>query len=147
MSFISNGTPGRKTKAVGSWQLAVGSSLFAFFSSSLVFRPSSFVLRSNHIPLAVPILLGRDIQLSGSSACFRFTSVTSIPLLAKKASMFSYASSLKTNLVSKNSQMVSFVMSSLVGPRPPLIRTTSARFNASSRACRICSRLSEITVN
>ena len=47
-----------------------------------------------------------------------------------------------TNVVWKYSQSTCLVISSLVGPSPPVVSTISTRAKASSRAWRICSRSS-----
>ena len=89
--------------------------------------------RVNHMPLAVPRWLGSTVQASGRSAWARFTSNTLRPSLLKMATMRSSTSGWRTSRVPKNSQRASLVMSSLVGPSPPVISTRSPESSSNVR--------------
>src|SRR6476620_1331845 len=94
---------------------------------------------SNHIPGAVPLKFGSTIQLSGTSACFRFLSVKGRFNLEKISFTFCRAPSSTMSLELKYLHKVGLVISSAVGPRPPVIMITSFSLLSSVRALRISS--------
>ncbi len=89
-------------------------------------RPlSSRRCRSNHIPGAVPWALCSTVQHSGTKACARLSSLNSMPRLSRSVRMCSASAGAKTRCEPNSSQSVCFVISSLVGPRPPVMITMS----------------------
>ena len=97
---------------------------------------------SNHIPGAVPLLLGITVQLSGTSACLRLRSISGRFSFEKMLLTFSNAASFIINELPKYSQSTGLVISSAVGPSPPVIRTIAASRLSSSRARMISALLS-----
>ena len=117
---ISNGTPGSDTNTLPSCE--------------------------NHIQGAVPRSLFSTSQQRGTSACARFTGVSSYPRLSKMRFTFSSAIGLSTNSLPKYSQSNFLVMSSLVGPRPPVTSTASLLCIASSTASQMACCSSPTTI-
>ena len=116
MPFISWGTPGMLTNTLPSL--------------------------SNHIPGAVPLLLGITVQVSGTSACFLLRSIMGRLSLAKMDSTLAKAPSSITSLPLKYSHSTGLVISSAVGPKPPVISIMEAYLLSSFSACIISSLLS-----
>jgi len=118
--FISEGTPGIDT----------------------IILPSF----SNSMAGAVPAWFASTLQLSGTIAwrlLFSFISRFLRLILAVTSSRTPWS---MTSFVPKYSASVSFVISSLVGPSPPVINTSGTLRSDSSRAAMIPSLLSEIDV-
>ena len=105
----------------------ITSSLISFsISKGTPGRAMSTLLScSIHRPGAVPNGLESTVQSFGTKACWRLVSVKSMPREAKiSVTCFNVGSSM-TSSRWKMSQMIFLVMSSLVGPRPPVMMTTS----------------------
>ena len=83
-------------------------------------------------PGAVPHSLSKISHPSGSIACFTLFSVISRPSFSKNTWIFSKDAVSSTRLTPSTRQMPSQVMSSTVGPRPPVVMTRSLR----DKACR-----------
>jgi hypothetical protein len=81
---------------------------------------------SNHMPGAVPSLLNNIMQFSGTSACFKFLSRNGLLRLENICLTCARTVSLITSLLSKYSLSSGLVMSSAVGPRPPVRKTIFA---------------------
>ena len=116
-TFISCGTPGIETRTL------------------------SFL--SNQLTEALPTGLFITVQPSGTIACPLFKAFMGI-FPANTRFMFSKTSSLNTSLVWKYLHSVCFVISSLVGPSPPVTKTIFTLFIALSIASRISSSRSRI---
>ena len=83
------------------------------------------------MPGAVPLALGKISPPTGLSACFLLSSAISRSRWAKKASIDLSAASSVISSTPSTSAAASRVISSLVGPRPPVTMTTSLRSIAS----------------
>lgn len=118
--FISRGTPGR-TKMVLLWCLTAN-------------------------PEAVPDGLGMSSAPRGMSAWMALDSEGVRPSSAKKAWRFLSASVFVMSGTPQNSATVCRVMSSGVGPMPPVMMMVSARSDAPARAARMSFLRSPIAV-
>ena len=117
MPSISLGTPGMLTK------------IFSFFS--------------NHIPGAVPLLFCITVQTSGTSACFMLICVSGLlKIFSKRYFTFCNATSFTIILPLKYLHSKGFVISSAVGPSPPVIKIISECELSSLSAMRISFSLS-----
>ena len=94
---------------------------------------------------AVPTSLFNTSQHFGTRAWARLTGVSSKPRTAKRRFTFSSATSLSTSSEPKYSHSSFFVISSFVGPSPPVTSTVSDECMAASTACQMSSRLSPTT--
>ena len=102
----SNGTPGRE--------------------KSNFLEPNSPFSRINSIFGAVPLSFGSTMQLFGTRAWSLFISLISMPLALRWASIMAYCSWFTTKPVAPVILARDcFVMSSFVGPRPPVVITMS----------------------
>ena len=93
-------------------------------------------------PGAVPLGLSSGRLPCGSSACLRLFARIGRPIFAKKDSIWRSAGSYSSTPRPSASQTASFVRSSIVGPRPPVVTMPSARASAARIARAIRSRLS-----
>ena len=105
---VSKGTPGKENNRLS--------------------LPNLSFLKLNCIIGAVPILLGITVQFSGTYACWRLMSSICIPLADNKFFMILYCFWLRTYLLLRLRVIRTFlVMSSFVGPKPPVVMTISLR--------------------
>ena len=84
---------------------------------------------SNHIPGAVPLSFINTVQTSGTSACFRFLSKMGPgrrKIFSNKYFTCASTCSFTMSLPPKYLQRRGFVISSAVGPSPPVIKMMSA---------------------
>src|SRR6187402_2270761 len=99
----------------------------------------------NHIPGAVPLALCNTVQTSGTSACFKLLSSIGPGrryTLSNKYFTWVNASSLTISLPPKYLQSKGFVISSAVGPSPPVIMIISDSLLSASNAFHISSHTS-----
>jgi hypothetical protein len=97
-------------------------------------------------PGAVPLGFLTITAPSGNIACFMLLEVISLPILLKKASISARQRASDTKGFSNISETASLVMSSWVGPSPPVVMIMSARLNAFLIHAIMRSRLSPTTV-
>ena len=102
--------------------------------SSTATRPRA---SSSHSPGAVPRGLGSTVAPSGTSAWMRLTAGIGRPSRLNRASMPASNSSSSSSRLPNSSATTVLVMSSRVGPRPPVVRTNPVRSSASATAARI----------
>ena len=114
--FISRGTPGRK---------------YATHSPTRTPKPG-----------AVPTGLGRMSAPSGKSACLELLADRARPNFSRRRRMSSRLTSSRARRTPSAPATASVVMSSVVGPRPPVHTMTRAFAASRSRASMIRSRLS-----
>ena len=123
---ISYGTPGREINSL--------------VNASLLFRerPEGLQIFSKSIIGALPTRLGSMVADCGTShwVAVRRLSTSGRSLYSSCICARTWGSS--TSVVPKYSHSTCLVISSLVGPKPPVVKTISAREKASSSALRIC---------
>ena len=116
------------------------------------FFPSPFAsspLTSNLLPLfsntmigALPTLLGKMVAQAGTIHWVAVKRLSTSGRSWYNICICSRTRGSSTSVVWKYSHITCLVISSLVGPNPPVVSTMSARENASSMAVRICCRSS-----
>jgi len=104
--------------------------------SSTATRPRA---SSIHSPGAVPRGLGRMVAPSGTSAWVRLTAGIGRPNRWNRAAIPASSPSSSTSRLPNSSATTVFVMSSRVGPRPPVVTKQPVRSSASATAARIAS--------
>ncbi len=104
-------------------------------------RPSS-----SQSPGAVPRGLGSTLAPSGTSAWVRLTAGMGRPSRLNRASMLASNPWSSTSRLPNSSATTPLVMSSRVGPRPPVVTTNAVRSSASATAARIASGRSATVV-
>ena len=115
---------------------------FEFCPSPLTFNLSPLTSFSNTIIGALPTLLVKIFAFSGTSHWVAVKRLSTSGRPSYNSCMCSRTSESSTKVVPKYSHITCLVISSLVGPKPPVVSTISAREKASSKADKICSRLS-----
>ena len=104
------------------------------------------LLSSIIIPGAVPFSLYITVEFTGTIACLTLLSVIGLFILSKNFLILSRAFSSRISFRPKYSAPISFVRSSPVGPRPPVVIIMSALSKAMFMAVFILSGLSPTTV-
>src|SRR5260221_2070137 len=94
---------------------------------------------STQSPGAVPRGLGSTVAPSGTSACVRFTAGIARPRRRNRSSSARSTVSSSCSALPNTAATSRFVMSSRVGPRPPVVITKPVRSRASLTAARISS--------
>ncbi len=128
--LISCGTPGNEIKIF----------LSAFFNT-----PSLVGWRVNHIPGAEPLALCNTVQTSGTSACFRFRSnMGPGRRYTFSNKYFTWFNTFSSTIILPPKYLHSngLVISSAVGPSPPVMIMSCDCLASSSKACHISSHTS-----
>jgi hypothetical protein len=100
---------------------------------------SALTLARRYRPGAVPFPFGKTCAPAGTLACRGMRSVDLIPRLANRFVIVARTRSSWRNSSPRSSAVSSRVISSLVGPSPPVTNNMSARGNICASACEMAS--------